>query len=320
MAAVELSVIIPVYNVAPYLRQAVDSVLAQRGVDMEILIVDDGSSDGSSAICDEYGQQQSCIRVWHQPNRGVSAARNMALSHAKGHYITFVDADDTISPGTYSPNIRYLNAHPEVMALQYPVEGKMHTTPANSGVLICGEEQLLKQWWAGSPITFSLWNKILRRNVLQGIRFLEGHVSEDTLLVATLYRRIGSLYLSPDGLYHYRERSDAYTSHYDFHKHIDLFNAHLAICRQLRLFPRLSSELVVAFTRLYRRLITAYAENPNEDITPYRRQLSDIFPSWKTLLRSNAPDKLWLATAKVLGARLFIPVFVNYLRLRKLQG
>lgn len=92
----KISVIIPVYNVAIYLRKCIESVIAQTYKELEIIIVDDGSTDDSSKICDEYAQNDSRIIVIHQKNGGLSAARNRGLDEASGKYISFVDADDYI--------------------------------------------------------------------------------------------------------------------------------------------------------------------------------------------------------------------------------
>lgn len=93
-----ISVVIPVYNVEKYLAQCVDSVLDQTFQDFEIILVDDGATDSSGAMCDEYAQKDARIRVIHQPNGGLSAARNTGLSAASGEYIYFLDSDDYIEP------------------------------------------------------------------------------------------------------------------------------------------------------------------------------------------------------------------------------
>ena len=90
------SIIIPVYNVAQYIRKCLNSVLSQDFSDWETLLIDDGSTDGSGVICDEYGNRDSRFRVFHKPNGGVSSARNMGLDHARGEWIWFVDSDDYI--------------------------------------------------------------------------------------------------------------------------------------------------------------------------------------------------------------------------------
>lgn len=95
-----ISVIIPVYNVAPYLNQCVDSVLTQTLKDFELLLIDDGSTDTSPAVCDAYAARDARVRVVHQPNAGLSAARNQGLELARGGFITFVDGDDWLDLNT----------------------------------------------------------------------------------------------------------------------------------------------------------------------------------------------------------------------------
>lgn len=94
----KISVIVPVYNTEKYLRRCVDSILAQTFSDFELLLVDDGSTDSSPAICDEYANLDSRVRVFHKENGGVSSARNLALDNAEGEWITFADSDDWTYP------------------------------------------------------------------------------------------------------------------------------------------------------------------------------------------------------------------------------
>ena len=96
-----ISVIIPVYNVEKYVASSIDSVLRQEVTNFEILLVDDGSTDGSASICDDYATRDSRIRVIHKSNGGVSSARNMGLDNARGEWIAFLDADDWFAPDTF---------------------------------------------------------------------------------------------------------------------------------------------------------------------------------------------------------------------------
>ena len=93
-----VSVIVPVYNVYPYLRDCVQSVQAQSYQNWELLLVDDGSTDGSETLCDEYAAQDARVRVLHKKNGGLSDARNAGVDAAKGEYLSFVDGDDWVSP------------------------------------------------------------------------------------------------------------------------------------------------------------------------------------------------------------------------------
>lgn len=94
-----ISVIVPVYKVEKYLHRCVDSILAQSYTDFELLLINDGSPDSCGAICDEYAEKDSRVRVFHKENGGVSSARNLGLDNARGEWVTFVDADDYIEEG-----------------------------------------------------------------------------------------------------------------------------------------------------------------------------------------------------------------------------
>lgn len=102
----ELSIIIPVYNVERYIRKCLDSIQQQSYADFELLLVDDGSQDESFFICQEYGQRDSRISVFQQHNQGPSAARNLGIRHARGNYISFIDADDYIMPTMFAELIQ----------------------------------------------------------------------------------------------------------------------------------------------------------------------------------------------------------------------
>lgn len=101
----EISVIVPVYNTEPYLRECIESILRQSYTDFEVLLVDDGSTDDSGAICDEYAKKDNRIKVIHTKNMGVSSARNIGLDNAIGNWIIFADADDELYKDAL--NLRY---------------------------------------------------------------------------------------------------------------------------------------------------------------------------------------------------------------------
>ena len=107
-----ISVIVPVYNVSEYLPRCLDSILNQTYTNLEILLVNDGSTDNSGFVCDEYAKKDSRIRVFHKENGGVSSARNVGLTHRTGRYVGSVDADDWISPNMYSLLFQKLRENP----------------------------------------------------------------------------------------------------------------------------------------------------------------------------------------------------------------
>ena len=117
----KLSIIVPVYKVRDYLSRCLESILEQTVSDYELILVDDGCPEGCGAICDTYAQNYPQVRVIHQQNGGLSAARNDGIALAQGDYITFVDSDDALLPNTYAENMRILLANPKIDILEYPV-------------------------------------------------------------------------------------------------------------------------------------------------------------------------------------------------------
>ena len=99
MEHIAISVIVPIYNTKPYLEECIESILAQKiNVPIEVLLIDDGSTDGCAEICDKYAARDERVRVIHQENQGLSAARNAGIDNAKGRYYSFVDSDDIVLP------------------------------------------------------------------------------------------------------------------------------------------------------------------------------------------------------------------------------
>lgn len=105
----KISFIIPVYNVENYLPECVESILNQGELDYEVLLVNDGSTDGSGKLCDEYAQKHHCVRVIHMDNNGAASARNTGLEHAKGKYVAFVDSDDRIAAGSVPKLMQWID-------------------------------------------------------------------------------------------------------------------------------------------------------------------------------------------------------------------
>ena len=143
-----VSIIVPVYNASKTLRRCVDSVLKQEFPDFELLLVDDGSQDGSGAICDEYAALDHRVRVVHKENAGVSAARNDALDRAQGVFLQFLDSDDWITPDATKLLVRSAREHSCDMVVSdfYRVSGELclpHDGKPSRLLLRCAVEQAL---------------------------------------------------------------------------------------------------------------------------------------------------------------------------------
>ena len=136
------SIIIPVYNAADYLGSCIQSIVNQDFSDFELILIDDGSVDGSLKVCQSWQAKDERIRVHHQKkNKGQGAARNVGLRDAKGQYVLFIDADDAIAEDTLAQNFQILNNNPDIECLQFPIYRKYGTEKA---YLKKGKEQFFQ--------------------------------------------------------------------------------------------------------------------------------------------------------------------------------
>lgn len=207
-----VSVILPVYNVAKYLNEGVRSVLAQSHRDLEVILIDDGSTDGSGDMCDALCATDSRIRVIHTENRGQSAARNSALDIARGEWITFVDPDDTVSPeyvksllDAATSSRADIAACPFVYLDKAPEIRPRHTVPA-----VFDSESFLKMTLYQTHSTNTcVWSKIFRRDIFADERFEPGVIYEDFDILFRILRKKYRVATISVPLYHYRMRHDS---------------------------------------------------------------------------------------------------------------
>lgn len=205
-----LSVIVPVYNTAPWLARCLDSICAQTYRNLEILCVNDGSTDNSAEILAEYAAKDSRIKVFTQENAGLSAARNTALEHATGEWVTGVDSDDYLAPGVYERVVERIapavdmvffgvekvdeegNHLPDNSYFSLPADGEYQMTPSLAGKL-----------------NACFWSKLWRRSVLDAhrLRFPVGAVHEDEAMFCMYAPHARKVTISPEMGYYYVQRA-----------------------------------------------------------------------------------------------------------------
>lgn len=178
-----ISVIVAAYNIEAYLPKCLDSIQDQTYRELEILVVDDGSTDRTGEICDTYAQTDDRIHVIHQANKGLSGARNAALEIATGEYIGYVDGDDYIEPGMYENMVNACiteEAQLAVCAYRQTGDGNQQTYSGEQFTLT--REEALEVYICDQKpyhIYNSVWSKLFHRSIIQNVRFPEGHKSED---------------------------------------------------------------------------------------------------------------------------------------------
>lgn len=207
-----ISVIVPVYNVAPYLPRCVNSILNQTYGKLEILLVDDGSTDDSGRICEEYAKKDTRIRVLHKENGGLSSARNAGLDAASGRYIGFVDSDDWIEPEMYAQMLALMReSHAQVVvAGRYDVDGasgeKVIGLCPQRQMCVSGEE-LAGRIFLWDHCDSSACDKLYCRELFEGIRYPEGKTCEDVPVTYRLALKAQRAVLCDQPFYNYFHRS-----------------------------------------------------------------------------------------------------------------
>ena len=221
-----ISVIVPVYNARPYLHRCVDSILNQTYVDLEVLLIDDGCTDGSGEICDEYSIRDNRCKVIHQDNAGVADARNVGLKIAIGDYITFVDDDDWIHPSYLEYLHRAINEGDgydmsmtlcvferiQKDAYYRPVRYSTRTVSSEIMMKILVSDDHHVQYEPDIPYR-SVWSRLYRRKLLEGV-FFKNICGEDYEYNSRILPKIKEVILVPERMYHWIYRSSSLSYNY----------------------------------------------------------------------------------------------------------
>ena len=211
-----VSIVIPVYNVSRYLPQCLESVLSQTYQNIEVLIVDDGSTDGSGSICDRFAERDPRIRAIHTDNRGLSAARNLGLESISGAFISFIDSDDWIEPNTVETLVKAaLQTKADVVTMKacmeyvgktsYPRVVKKRSHVYRGGDILAA--------YAEGLLGNAAWNKLYRAECFRDLRFPYGHNYEDVVVAWKLMKGLsengGAVAALSEVLYHFRARKSS---------------------------------------------------------------------------------------------------------------
>lgn len=259
-----LSIIVPVYNTGKYIRQCIESIRGQSLKDIEILLVDDGSTDGSEKICDEYGSLDSRIRVFHQKNQGPIASRALGVEKAQSKYVTFVDSDDFVEKKSFEMAVSDIEKGIDVISFgivrYFDEDNKKNSLSRyETGTYlqddIC-EKIFPSMIWDVSQETFgldpALCNKIMKKELVSAeyakLKNASFHYGEDVALVYPLILKAKSLALYNEAYYYHRQRkgneiagylkdSDYLKKLYELYEYLlDVFGNNDGIRKQIDLF------------------------------------------------------------------------------------
>ena len=217
-----ISIVIPVYNVESYISQCLDSIVNQSYRNLEIILIDDGSTDRSGEICDKYAAKDARIIVKHQKNGGAANAKNAALKIASGDYLAFVDSDDYVEPDAYDYMISILEEYDADViqgSFRYIYKNKKEDYPATDKNMEYGTIEYLKKYTENWTCAL-LWDKLYKRSLFQDIFFEEGHVVDDEFFTYQGMMNARKIICVPEIVYNYRKRKSSVTSNPDYQSRI----------------------------------------------------------------------------------------------------
>lgn len=286
-----LSVVVPVYNSGKFLERCLDSILKQNYPYIEVLVVDDGSTDNSRSIIEFFLSQDPRVKAIYKQNGGQSSARNAALNIASGDFITFVDSDDSVSIDIYE--CMYLfDICPDVDIVQFPCIAKYGTKEEElkycTSVEIRGKENLYYSWLLTRQISNYVCNKIFRRIVFKDICFREGMIYEDRYLMADVLQICRSVKIIKEGRYFYYDHPQQTTKKQDDYSNLSKLLADLNIVKHIFYYHSLIDEWI----ERYNNCLFYYSQVRFKNLKVRKeieKDLKNYTPTiWVVLLSKNA--------------------------------
>lgn len=300
-----ISVIVPVYNVDSYLTQCMDSILSQSYEALEVILIDDGSTDGSGPLCDAYEKKDPRVRVIHQKNGGAASAKNAGLRIATGEYLTFVDSDDFLEPGAYLFMVSTLESYgADVVQSGFRnvftdlQEERIAQDPLREYEAIEYLRRYTSDWTCAL-----LWDKLYKRALFEGIFFEEGHIVDDEFFTYQGVMNAQKIVFAPNVIYNYRKRKSSVM--------LSPTSAQRIVMDRLDYLPKRRKTVISKFPQLRREYdlnfldsmlylaISPFATKESlllekELLKQYRRESGRTFP----------PKALWVGLLKL----RFLPV------------
>ena len=231
-----ISVIVPVFNTEEYLDKCLESIARQTFADLQIIVVDDGSTDGSGGICEAWAARDSRFQVIHQENRGLSAARNRGIGMARGEYLCFVDSDDFLLPDCLETLLKLCADHGADMSVCSHIYlnisevyvPRPQLQPAAEPEVFSGPRKMSAYLREGKLCCVA-WAKLYSASLFQTIRYPEGRVFEDAFVFHMLAHAAGRIAVTQKPGYVYRKRSGSITEKPSVHCSSERLEAYLAL-------------------------------------------------------------------------------------------
>ncbi|MBU3111064.1 glycosyltransferase family 2 protein [Clostridium lacusfryxellense] len=214
MGKVIISVIVPVYNCEKYIKACIESILNQSFLIFELIIIDDGSTDRSGEICEQYAKNDSRVRVFHQFNTGVAKARSNGVEISRGDYISFIDSDDYIDEKYLEILYKAMkNRNTDVVCcncIDCDIKEQKNICIEHDAVIL-DKKDILQDYFLGKRYVYNVWAKLFKKDILKMIPFVELKYSEDTHFILNFFMECENISLITYAGYYYRYQANSVT-------------------------------------------------------------------------------------------------------------
>lgn len=278
-----ISVIIPIYNVRQFLVKCVTSVINQKYDNLEIILIDDGSDDGSGQICDDFAESDSRVKVFHKENGGLANARNYGLKYATGEYVGFIDSDDYVDEKFYERLIRFMKMDVDIVSsgvihkYKYEYQRKYTKKQLRKEARKFGTVDAIQELLLMREFDLSVCNKLFKRKLFENISFPDGASSEDVPVIFSLFLKCKAVVNNGFFDYYYVHRSGSITeSNFTSHRMDYLFFARQCAERVKNKYPDLEADSEIFIVKVVLGILYQLDHSNNDvDNQEYYEQLKE---------------------------------------------
>ena len=285
-----LSIIVPVYNVQDYLEECCNSIINQKYLNIEILLIDDGSTDNSGEICDYFGEKYSNIRVFHRENEGLAATRNFGIAQAQGQYLGFVDSDDWIYENMYSDMMKIvLEKTAQIVCCNFDLEiDKRIIKRGKNGIDIYNKNEAIVNLMYPQFYQFYAPNKIFKKELFQNVEFPIGKHFEDIITIYKVFLKSEKVYFIWQSGYVYRQRKDSITNAIFNSKSAEVLDAiGFVMNDSKRRFPNNINDIMVGYIRYYISFLDKAIIGNSKELRIYQMTIQDVIKKYKKAIIIN---------------------------------
>ena len=311
-----ISVIVPIYNVEKYLKKCIESIIQQTYDNLEIILINDGSTDNSPKICDNYAKKDKRIKVIHKKNGGLSDARNYGLEIATGKYISFVDSDDYIHKQMIEKLYNNLKANYSDISIcnicnVYPNGKKMNLSIPETSV-VEQKQKFYNIYNKYSVVTVVAWNKLYKKEIFKTIRYPLGKVHEDEWIIFDILKNAQKISYLNEPLYYYIQREESISNSFNL-KRLHIIEVHENRLKQLKGHDDLlKMEYIAYILCLSRKIIPGlYAIKNKQKAKEYRKKNKQLINYTLKNYQLSKKDKISFYLIKI-SPLLYVKTYKLY--------